>query len=229
MLSSALKALIIFSLSLFSFYSIKFAIAHYYYISAKSKSEKLFLSSEEVNKNTFEDLLGITELSIHYRSRASNTLDFKGDLLYSYWTKYPDGGQLNDSRLLRQALESHGEAAKIRKNWSYSVAKMAVLYSYDNVNNESFRYWYSEAHRLGLYESPIARSMMVLGLENWEELDSKFRSMTSNFTRVVLEHKNNSVSAIKSMVAPYPAFYEVCDSLPRSNKMISVCEKKSED
>jgi hypothetical protein len=158
------------------------------------------------------------------RRDAADALDFKADLLYQSWLLSPDAQYLDDSHLLQEALRFHYEALEIRLGWSFSAARLALIYSHQAKLDHNFDRWFVEAHRLGLYETAIARSLMTIGLSNWTRLSGQQKSLTIDFVRTSIEQKANSTAKMKLLLDRYKKRHEACSILAATPRKIKVCE-----
>ena len=215
--------LLIVSLLLFSIWIAKYALADFYYERSKTAYEQLDLStlrySHELNY-VVDDI----ERSLNLRRNAADALDFKANLLYQSWVLSPDGQYLDDSRLLQEALRFHDEALQLRQGWAFSAARLALIYSHQATLDHNFDRWFIEAHRLGLYETSIARSLMIIGLSNWARLSDQQKDLTIDFARTSIEQKANSTAKLIALLDGYRKRREVCDMLADTPRKIKVCE-----
>jgi len=158
------------------------------------------------------------------RRRSADALDFKANLLYQSWWLSPDGQYLQDSQLLKEALIFHREAYALRKNWAFSATRQALIYSQQATLNKDFDRWFVEAHRLGLYETSLARSLMVIGVQNWERLTEPQHILVLDFIRTSIEQKSNSPELIALFLQQYNLYNHVCSALPSTIRRDRVCE-----
>jgi hypothetical protein len=201
----------------------RYALADFYYGRAKTAYNRLDLSqlnyAYELN-NLVEDV----NRSLRFRRNSADALDFKANLLYQSWWLSPDGQYLQVSQLLQNALLLHEEAQAHRKGWAFSAARMALIYSHQAELDSNFHRWFIESHRLGLYETTIARSLMVVGLQNWEKLSESQQSLTMDFIRASIEQKANSAQAMVILLDGYQLRQEACEALPNTPRKIAVCK-----
>ncbi|MBX2847019.1 MAG: hypothetical protein KTR16_01765 [Acidiferrobacterales bacterium] len=200
----------------------RFALADYYYSRAKATLDTLDIDRLEYSYK-FKPVIDDIERALKLRKTA-DFLDFRGDLAYQSWWLSPDGQYFPDSDLLQKAVENHLEALELRQGWSYSTARLALIYSNQAVLDENFEYWFTEAHRLGLYETSIAYSLMVVGLRNWERLNPKLRALTLDFVHTSIEQKSNSPKRLKIVLETFGKHEFVCSTISDTWRKNQVCE-----
>ena len=197
------------------------AISDFYYDQAKASFNAIEQSShnkDNVYRPTFEKL----NKSLKWRNTNVEALDLKARVLYQSWWLYPDGQYVYQSKKLQSAIELHKLELKIRRDWSYSAAQLALIYSHQPTVNDDFHYWFSESYRLGRYETGIARSMMNVAFKKWGELNDMQKDQTLEFVRISIEQKANSHIYMKEVLLSYDQFEYVCSILeetPRKNKV----------
>jgi len=202
--------------------ALRYALADFYYQQAKLSYENLEIAeltySHEL-KAGFKDI----DLSLQWRRDSSDALDFKANLLFQSWWLSPDAQYLDDSALLQEAVNLHYEASALRQGWVFSSARLALIYSQQANLGKQFDHWFAESHRLGLYEARVARSLMVLGLQQWSRLTKKNQALTTEFIQASIEQKSNSPDMISSILDQYQRRQEVCSALQSTPRMIKVC------
>lgn len=215
--------LLIVSLLLFSIWVARYALADFYYQRSKTAYGQLDISALSYS-HELDEVVNDINSSLELRRSAADALDFKANLLYQSWWLSPDGQYLDDSLLLQQALLLHLEALEIRRGWAFSAARLALIHSHQAKLDDNFDQWFTEAHRLGLYETSIARSLMVIGLSNWARLSEQQKSLTIDFARASIEQKANSTAKMTAFLDGYQKRWEVCNSLADTPRKIKVCE-----
>lgn len=217
------KLFLIVGLLVGSIWSAKYALADFYYQRAK-----IAFNSIDIDKLDYaRELDGMVEdvdRSLKLRRNAADPLDFKANLLYQSWWLSPDGQYLQNSNLLQGAVRLHEEAQKLRQGWAFSAARLALIYSHQSILDRNFDRWFTESHRLGLYETKIARSLMIIGLRNWAHLSDQQKNLTMDFVRTSIEQKANSAAMMIALLDRYQKRPEVCNVLTDSPRKIKVCE-----
>lgn len=201
----------------------KLALADFYYERSLNNFKPLNLEQLE-HSSELDSITDDVDRSLALRRSSANTLDLKADLLYQSWWVSPDAQYFNESHLLRSAAALHLEANQHRKGWAFNAARLAVIYSHQRHLEQEFNYWFSESHRLGLYETKVARSMMILGLQHWSQLTPVQQSMTSDFIRTSVEQKSNSLGFISSLLNQHKKREYVCSSSDKTTRMTKMCE-----
>jgi len=202
--------------------SARFAFADFFYEQATAEYQKL-KTDQLVYSNELDTAFQQINVSLQWRRSAADALDFKADLLYQAWWLSPDAQYLNESSLLRDAVSLHEEAAKLRQNWSFSTARLALIHAQQANLTNVFDYWFAESHRLGLYETRIARASMLLGLENWSRLNQANRKRTLDFIAASVEQKANSTAMMVAVLDQYHQRENVCRVLPSTPRLSKVC------
>lgn len=218
----ALRLSTAIALCLFSALCAYFGLADFYYQRAKDQYTQLNLSQLSLAKQLNPVVIDV-DRALSVRSSHADALDLKADLLYQSWWLSPDGQYLHQSNYLKEAAKLHFRSLNIRKNWSFSTSRLALIYSHQTELDEQFDYWYSKSHRLGLYETSIARSLMQLGLQNWQRLTVDQRSKTMDFVRVSIEQKVNSPQSMAKLLNHYQKREYACRELPDSPRKNRVC------
>ncbi len=190
----------------------RFAIADYYYENAKLAYEAIDVSRLEYGRE-LQPLIEQLDKSLKWRRNQVNALDFKANLLYQYWWLSPDAQYLDQSSLLQNAVRLHIEASSLRRNWSYSAARLTLIHSHQSRLDKRFDKWFAESHRLGLYETSIARSLMSIGLQQWRQLSDQQKSYTIDFIRISIEQKSNSPESIALILDRHNMRADVCISM----------------
>lgn len=216
--------LLLLGLLLIAIIAMRHAIADYYFDRAKRSFDTAIFSDFEYSYD-LSPFLGDINIALTWRASHADSLDFKANLLYKSWILSPDGQYLSDSKLLQDALLLHGEAQKYRKNWVFSAARQALIYSHQPALDSNFGQWFEESHRLGLYETSVAHTLMSIGLQNWRRLSERQKSLTLEFVRTSIEQKSNSPQAMKSVLDRYQKRREVCEALLDTDRKMIVCDK----
>lgn len=223
MRSFALTLSTAIALFLFSALCAYFGLADFYYQRAKDQYAQLTLSKLTLAKQLKPVIIDV-DRALNIRSSHADALDFKADLLYQSWWLSPDGQYLHQSHYLQEAVKLHLGSLDIRKGWSFAISRLALIHSYQVDLDKKFDHWYSESHRLGLYETSIARSLMELGLQNWSRLTVDQRSITMDFVRVSIEQKVNSPQSIAKLLNHYQKREFACRELPDSPRKNTMCK-----
>jgi len=204
------------------FTAARFALADYYYSQAKATFDTLDIDQLEYSYELKPIIDGV-ERALKLRKTA-DFLDFRGELAYQSWWLSPDGQYFQDSPTLQKAVEYHIEALELRQGWSYSTARLALIYSNQAILDENFEYWITEAHRLGLYEASIAYSLMIVGLLNWDKLSPKLRDITVDFIHTSIEQKSNSPKKLKTILEKFGKHEFVCSKIADTWRKMQVCD-----
>ncbi|RBP52943.1 hypothetical protein DFR28_101327 [Arenicella xantha] len=226
MWSFTYRLVLILVLCGFAIWSGRYAISAYYYERAKSSYDAIDLDSLEYASDLLPFINDVDE-ALRWREQYADALDLKGDLLYQSWWLSPDGQYLEQSTLLQTAAMLHERALLIRQNWSFSVARLALIYSNQKKLGDEFSLWFSEAHRLGLNETRVAYSMMQIGLHHWPVLSGQQRQQTTDFTRISIEQKANSTKVIRALLSGYGQLDFMCSELPVTKRMQEVCTNRT--
>lgn len=201
----------------------KYALADYHYERARAIYSNL--DAGELNyASELTPVIEQVDRSLMLRGTSANALDFKADMLYQSWWLSPDGQYLNSSKLLQGAESLHFEASKIRKNWSFSVARLALIHSQQRSLEDGFGEWFSKAHQLGVYETRVARSMMLVGLKNWSKLTDQQRTLTVEFVQASIEQKANSPEFIRGVLLRHDKLDFLCSTLNKTARVDAVCK-----
>lgn len=220
-----LRVFTVVSLAVIAIGSGRYAIADYYYEKAKSRYDASNLRSFEFSSE-LQPFIDVVDRALTWRRSHADALDFKADLLYRSWWLSPDGQYLDQSALLQRAVRLHKEALNLRRNWSYSSARLALIYSHQAKLGKEFDKWFLETHRLGLYETSIAKSLMTIGLQKWSQLNKRQQDYTMDFIRVSIEQKANSPEAMAILLDRYKKRAEICLNMPnKTPRAIAVCTK----
>ena len=206
-----------------SIWSVRYALADFYFQRAKIAFDSLNLG-ELAYARELDGIVDDIDRSLKLRRNAADPLDFKADLLYQSWWLSPDGQYLQGSYLLQSAVRVHQEAQKLRQGWAFSAARLALIYSNQSTLDRNFDRWFAESHRLGLYETKIARSLMVIGLRNWERLSDQQKKLSMDFVRTSIEQKANSAAMMIALLDRYQKRQIVCITLANTPRKIKVCE-----
>jgi len=201
----------------------RYALSDFYYQRVKTSYSAVDFSSLRYARE-LSHFIDEIDKSLSLRPTAANSLDLKADLLYQSWWLSPDGQYFQDSKQLQAAAALHNDALQIRKNWVFSIARLALIYSHQAELDEQFDYWFTKSHKLGLYETAIAKSLMQLGLNNWDRLNLKQQSITLDFVASSIEKKSNSAKAMELLLNRYDRLSEVCKRLPNTPRKLSVCK-----
>ncbi len=202
--------------------SIQFAVADYYYEQAKDSFDKIDLKTI-VRSDELAPHLDAVDKALGWRARHVDALDFKGDLFYQSWLISSDGRYVSDSELLQQAISHHVKALSIRKNWVFSFARLALIYSHQVELDSQFDYWFRESHRLGVNETEVARSLMMVGLKNWKKLSNDQRSLTMDFIEASIEKKSISIRWLSELLQFYELYSRVCAEFRSTPRKDQVC------
>ena len=222
-MSALAKVLAIAAILSVSLYAARYAAADFFYERAKRSYDSLDISKLQY-ASELKELKQDVDRSLMLRRGSANALDFKADLQYQSWWLSPDGQYLQDSDLLQNAVTLHMEAQNYRKDWSFSAARLALIYSNQRRLDKRFARWFAQAHRLGLYETTIARSLMVVGLNNWAQLSEAQKRMTQDFVAASIEQKANSPTMMRSVLDSYQLRDVVCASLLNTTRKTKVCQ-----
>lgn len=217
------KLLLPLGLLLLSFWVGKLALADFYYQRAKTTFESLDLETLSYS-HELEVVVKDVNRSLSLRRSTADALDLKGDLLYQSWWLSPDGQYLQDSRLLQNAVALHVEAQEQRAGWAFSAARLALIYSHQSKLDFNFDEWFVESHRLGLYETTVARSLMIVGLQNWGRLSTQQQKLTMDFVRTSIEQKANSPEMMIMLLDRYKMRHKACGTFPDTQRKINVCQ-----
>lgn len=217
------KLFLIVGLLVGSIWSVKYALADFYYQRAKVAFDSLDIDELDYARE-LDGIMVDVDRSLNLRRTAADPLDFKANLLYQSWWLSPDGQYLQDSDLLQGAVRLHGEAQKLRQGWAFSAARLALIYSHQAKLDRNFDRWFVESHRLGLYETKIARSLMIIGLRNWERLTNLQQNLTMDFVRTSIEQKTNKPKVMIMLLNHYKMHRKACDTLPDTQRKIAVCQ-----
>ncbi len=201
----------------------RYALADYYYDRAKRAYQSLNQSTLNYS-HQLSPVLSDIDKSLTLRQASARSLDFKADLLYQSWVLSPDGQYFHQSDLLQRAAEIHIDALSLRHDWAYSTARLALIYSHQRSFDTEFDRWFHEAHRLGLYETRIARELMNVGLQHWLRLTEAQQELTLDFVRASIEQKANSQQAMIQLLDRYNRRGEACARLPGTPRKELVCE-----
>ena len=218
----------VITLLLISLSAAKYALADFHYQRAKATYDHLDIAKLKYARE-LDQIVDTLDQSLRFRRNSADALDFKANLLYQSWWLSPDGQYLQDSQLLQKALLLHEEAQTHRKGWAFSAARMALIYSHQAELDANFHRWFIESHRLGLYETTIARSLMVVGLQNWQKLSESQQSLTMDFIRVSIEQKANSAQSMIILLDNYGKREVVCRTLPITPRKLGVCDGLDDD
>lgn len=216
------KLLALIGLLSFSALCAYFGLADFYYQRAKDHYRVLGQSQLSSVKDLNSVMVDV-DRSLAVRGSYADALDLKADLLYKSWWLSPDGQYLHQSDYLQEAVRLHLRALKVRKGWVFAISRLALIHSHQQVLDEKFHHWFFESHRLGLNETLIARSLMEVGLLNWERLTYDQRTITLDFIRVSIEQKANSPQSISMVLRRYQKREYVCRELPDSPRKITMC------
>ena len=216
------KLLLIIGLLAVSLWAGKYALADFYYQRAKTAYDSLDLKNLNYSRE-LDPIIEEVNYSLSLRRDAADTLDFKANLLYQSWWLSPDGQYFQNSRLLQDAVLLHKEAQLLRQGWAFSSARLTLIYSHQAKLDINFNQWFVESHRLGLYETTIARSLMIVGLRNWDRLSALQRNLTMDFVRTSIEQKANSAAMMIRVLDKYQRRGEVCDALLNTARKTRVC------
>lgn len=201
----------------------QFAISDYYFEQANQRRQALNIDIEKTSR-VLVPILSDVENALYWRPNSAEALDLKADLLYQSWWLSPDGQYFNSSKLLQAADATHKKALIIRKDWSFVIARLALIHAQKPEIDAEFEIWFAKAYELGRYETEIARSMMQIGLQAWSKLNQKQRQQTIEFTRISIEQKINSSKFIQKLLADYGQLEFMCNELPSSRRMQNVCQ-----
>lgn len=217
-----LKLFVITALVFISALSMRYAIADYYYQSVKDRHQSLGRSNIVTAEN-IRSLIADIDSALSKRGTHTDALDLKADLLYQLWWISPDGQYLQQSTYLQEALKLHLRSKRYRGDWAYVAARIALIYSQQAFLDEKFSYWFAESHRLGLYETAIARTLAELGLQHWALLTNEQRKFTADYIRVSIEQKVNSPMSMALMLNKYQKHEDLCLELPSTARKDQVC------
>ena len=206
----------------------QFAISDYYFEQAKQRRQALNIDVEKTSR-VLLPILREVEKALYWRPNSAEALDLKADVLYQSWWLSPDGQYFNSSKLLQAADATHRKALNIRKDWSFVIARLALIHAQKPAIDAEFETWFAKAYQLGRYETEIARSMMQIGLQAWPRLNPQQRQQTIEFTRISIEQKANSSKFIRALLSDYEQLDFICNELPRSKRMKKVCQSSNVD
>ena len=162
--------------------------------------------------------------SLKWRKSNAQALDFKATLLYQQWWLSPDAQFFSESKQLREAEKYHLDALKLRHDWSFTLAQLALIHSNKDVLDDQFAYWFSKAYEFGRYEAVIGRSLMEVGLRFWSQLNQSQKEMTVEFTRISIEQKSNSPRAMKVLLTQYGQLAFICSNTKPTERQEKVCD-----
>lgn len=222
MRNMAVKLIVIVGLALTSVSAANYGVADYYYQRAKDTYSAMPVGELSYARELSPVLEDVTR-ALDLRDTHADALDFKADLLYRSWWLSPDGQYLSQSSFLQQAAALHLTALETRQGWAFSSARLALIYSHQSKLDERFEHWFAEAHRLGLYETRVARSLMIIGLQNWTSLSVNQQELTMDFIRASIEQKPNSPQWIARVLDRYQKRNDVCDFLPDTARKLKAC------
>lgn len=222
MWSLALKLPALIGLVLFSALCICFGLADFYYQRAKYQYSLLSQPQLSFAKQLNPAMIDV-DRALSFRRAHADALDLKADLLYQSWWLSPDGQYLHQSDYLQEAVKLHRSALEVREGWAFAISRLALIHSHQQELDDKFNHWYSESHRLGLYETSIARSLMIVGLQNWQRLTVDQRTITMDFIRVSIEQKANSPKYMARLLDRYQKLKYTCSELPDSTRKIMMC------
>ena len=198
------------------------AISDFYYDQAKASFNVVQEGShdkESVYNSIFEKL----NKSLRWRKANVEALDLKARVFYQSWWFYPDGQYIHQSKKLQSAIDLHKLELTIRRDWSYSAAQLALIYSHQPTINDDFSYWFAESYRLGRYEAGIARSMMNVGFIKWAELNDEQKLQMIEFVRLSIEQKSNSSAYMRVVLDEYNKRSYMCEKLDRTPRVSAIC------
>jgi len=190
----------------------QFAISDYYFEQANQRRQALNIDVEKTSR-VLLPILRDVEKALYWRPNSAEALDLKADLLYQSWWLSPDGQYFNSSTLLQAADATHKKALKRRKDWSFVIARLALIHAQKPTIDAEFDGWFTKAYELGRYETEIARSLMQIGLQAWPRLSPQQRQQTIEFTRISIEQKSNKPRDIRSILASSNALGLICVEL----------------
>jgi len=217
-----LKLAVVIGLIVTSIVCARYALADFYYQNAKDHYG--FLSaSQSITVKHIKPIMADIDDALKLRASHTDALDFKADLLYQLWWLSPDGQYLHQSDHLQKALKLHLRSNDYRINWAYSAARVALIYSHQPNLDEKFEYWFAKSHRIGLYETAIARSLGELGLQHWPFLTDDQRKLTKDYIRVSIEQKANSPMSMALLLSRYKKHKSICFELPSSVRKDQMC------
>ena len=209
---------------LITYYSTKYAVADFYFERSQANYSALNLDALESSHQLFGVLDDINNALV-LRPNSAKVIDFKADVLYQSWWISPDGQYLQDSTLLQTVVALHIKANKFRQGWAFNASRLAITYSHQRELKQNFDHWFSKSYQLGLYETQVARSMMFLGLENWNKLSATQKTMTLDFIRASIEQKSNSIKSILSVLEQYQQLEQICSPSKKTDRMKLLCNK----
>lgn len=213
-------AILLFLISGFCMY---FGLAEFYYQKANDKYSQMNISNLRVAKQLKPISIDL-DYALGLRGSHANALDLKADLLYQSWWLSPDGQYLDSSDYLQEAVEHHLNSLKIRQGWVFAISRLALIHSHQQELDEKFDYWFAQSHRLGLYETRVARSLMEVGLQNWHRITVDQQVVAMDFIRVSIEQKSNSPQYIAKLLQRYQKQEFICRELAYSPRKKMMCD-----
>jgi len=218
----AIRIGICFGLLSLSAYFFKFAAADFYYEQANHQFKSLDIENVRETSSLTQIYDYINE-SLAWRPNDSEALDLKANILYAHWWISPDGQYYQDSSLLQHANKFHLASLEVREVWSFGFARLALIHSQKALLDPQFESWFSRAYEVGRYETSIARSLMQVGLMNWNQLNEDQQNMTIEFIRLSIEQKANSPRFMKGVLQSYGKLEFVCSQLEYTERKDNVC------
>ncbi len=219
LLSLSFLALLIF---IFSGVAIRFAAADFYFERAKTAYSSTQLN-ELQRSEMFLPFLRDLESALTWRSSHVDAIDLKADIFYQIWWLFPDAQYYEESSLLQSSIKLHESGLLIRKNWSYSQARMALIFSHGRELGPEFDRWFKSTHKIALYEAGLARSMMTVGLANWPRLSRSQQQITVEFIVASIEQKSNSLSDLKAELTVHKKLGLVCENTGNTERSSQLC------
>lgn len=216
------KGLIVLGCLILGGIACKFAIADFYYDRAKNLYSSVDVRQSR-NADVFLPFLEDLDRALDWRGTHVDALDLKADILYQSWWLSPDAQYFEQSLILQDAARIHKLGLTIRKNWSYSTARLALIYSHEKKLGKEFDRWFVASFQQGLYETDLARLLMGVGLENWKRLSTRQRSITIEFAIVSIEQKANSLRNIRKLLIAHKQLDSVCKETGKTVRSRSVC------
>jgi len=205
-----------------SAFTARYAASDFYYEKAQTSYHALNLEALDSAK-PLAAIIDMLDKALDWRSSHADAIDLKADLLFQSWWLSPDGQYVHQSNLLQRAATLHLSSLEYRKDWVYSAARLAMIYSNQPELDKNFSYWFLKSHKLGLYETDVAKSLMHVGLTNWPRLNESQRSMTIDFVRTSIEQKSNSPNSMRQVLTGYAKLDYVCESIKLTSRAKEVC------
>ena len=222
MMPAVTRFAVVFLLIILAIVTGKFVVADFYLDRASDNYNQLDFEKLR-NAKSLESVIHDIDQSLKWRRDNAQALDLKATLLYQQWWLSPDAQFFSESKLLRDAEKYHLDALKLRHDWSFTLAQLALIHSNKEALDNDFSHWFSKAYEFGRYETVIARTLMEVGLRFWSQLNQSQKEMTLEFARISIEIKSNSSQAMKALLIQYGQLAFICNHTKRTERQGRVC------